>query len=121
MRFITPQERLEINSMADSKLVKELPSVVIIQMEKDGREEERAYLVENERWEEYVRTSGRDHFAPTKMKEEAAKQLGYRIEMKAFEDSTAYQLRCMHFLDGSSYSIFATKFRNMPQKIISVD
>jgi len=117
MRFITPRERLKISSMADAALVKKLPSVVIIQRTRDGMEEEKAYLVGNERWEEYLRTSGNDHFAPAKMKEEAAKKLGYPIDVKAFEDSTACQLSCMHFPDGSAYSIYATRFESMPRRM----
>jgi hypothetical protein len=121
MRVITPRERLKVNTVADAELVKRLPSVVIIQRTGDSKEEERTYLVENERWKEYARISGSDYFTPTRMKEEAAKKLGYRIEMEAFEDSTACQLSCMHFNDGSAYSIYAVKFKDMPRKIISVD
>jgi hypothetical protein len=120
MRFITPREKLRINSMEDNELVKGLPSVVIIQMTRNGKEEERAYLVENERWKEYTDISG-DDYTPAEVKEEAAKKLGYCIEVKDFEDSTAFQLSCMHFPDRSAYSIYATKFKSMPRKITSND
>jgi hypothetical protein len=104
----------EINQMC------RLPQVVIIQkIRKDSHEDEKAYLVGNEKWEEYVRIAGNDHFTPAEIKEEAAKKLGYRIDVKAFEDSTACQLSCMHFPNGSAYSIYATEFQSKPRKIIT--
>jgi len=121
MRFITPRERLKINSMEDAERVKALPSVVVIQRTREnGQEDEKVYLIEKGKWEEYLSIAGSDQFTPVEVKERAAKKLGYPIELKDFENSTACELSCMHSPDGkSAYSIYATKFKGKPRKINS--
>lgn len=118
MRFITPSERLVINSMEDAYRMKRLPSVVIIQrhMADDLNNEASAYILESRDWKNFIElTSNRPD--TTDMKEEAAKKLGHPIAVETFENAIAYQVDCRHFNDGSAYSIFATKFKRRPPSL----
>jgi len=114
MRDINPAGRLKYETMEDVKLAMSLPSVVIIQ---EG-EREAAYLIERKDWKNYCDACGSDPQS-IRNKEDPAKKLGCRIDVKDFERATVNLRDCKHFYfpEESAFSIYEVKFEKPPTKL----